>query len=424
MRRRDHGKRQAVESEKEIERRAKILSVGAKGDGVAEGPIYVPFALPGEQVRVAVSGERGRILDIDKESPERVEAICRHFETCGGCTLQHWRRPVYLAWKRDVVVEALERAGVEAEVASAIDGHGAGRRRATFHGVRAKSVGVVFGYAKRGSHEVFAIEECPVLVAPIARGLPRLRKLAERLLPLPGRVDIQVTATDGGLDIDARGSRAEDDQALRADLAALAEQGDWARLTIAGEPIISRKPATLRMGEAVVEPPPGGFLQATVVAEATLASLVDKGVGEARLAADLYCGVGAFALRLASRMAVDAIDGDAAAVAAVKRAASRAQGLKPVAAIRRDLARAPLAAKELAKFDAVVLDPPRVGADAQCRAIAASKVGRVVMVSCNPATFARDAKTLVDAGFRLDPVTPVDQFLWTPHVELVGVFRR
>lgn len=402
-----------------------VERVGARGDGIAPGPTYVPLTLPGERVQVRIEEDRASLETVLSPSPDRVEPACPHFGTCGGCALQHWARPPYLAWKRELVVEALARAGVEAPVAAALDAIGEGRRRATFHGVKAKAVGFAFGFARRGGHAVFDLASCPVLSPRLQASVAVLRRLAERLLPRAGRVDIHVCETETGLDVDARGGTAKDaDAALRTDLAALAEEGDWARLSWREETVAGRRPPQVSFGKTLVSPPPSGFLQATRAGEAALADIVLRTVTGAKLALDLYCGAGAFALRIAERIAVHAVDGHKPSVNALKLAAAKAQGLKPVTTLARDLARSPMAAKELARFDAAVLDPPRAGAASQVRELGKSRVPVIAYVSCNPATFARDAKTLIDAGFTLENVTPVDQFLWSPHVELVGEFHR
>ncbi len=402
-----------------------VARMGARGDGIAPGPVYVPLTLPGERVRATVAEERGVLDAVLDPSPDRIEPACPHFGTCGGCALQHWARAPYLSWKREVVAEALGRAGVEAPVGEVIDATAAGRRRATFHGVRAKAVGFAFGFARRASHAVFDLEACPVLTPRLQACVPLLKRLAERLLTRAGRVDVHAADTETGLDVDVRGGTARDDDPdLRVDLAGLAEEGDWARLTWRGETVAGRRAPVVRFGATPVTPPPSGFLQATAEGEAALAAIVGRVAQNAKLALDLFCGAGAFALRIAETTPVHAVDGDKPSVAALKRAAAKAHGLKPVTAIARDLARSPMVAKELARFDTVVLDPPRAGAAAQVRELCKSKIASLAYVSCNPATFARDAKSLIEAGFALETVTPVDQFLWSPHVELAGEFRR
>ncbi len=406
---------------------AKIAAVGARGDGIAQtndGPVFIPFTLPGEHVTYALIGDRAGLVTVERASPERTVPVCTHFGQCGGCTLQHWESEAYQRWKRGVIEEALERAHIDAPVGALIDATGAGRRRATFHGVKAKAVGFAFGFSKRASNHVFDLRQCPVLEPALAEQIPALKELANMCLPKPGRVDVHVNMTDTGPDLDVRGGAATVDPGFIQDLAALAERQNWARITLKDEPLLQRVVPMVTAGTVGVTPPPGAFMQATAAGEKTLAKLVIEACAGAGRVFDLYAGWGAFALRLAAKAEVRAVEGDAATVEALRTGAKHTAGLKPVTAFARDLARNALGWRELNWADAVVLDPPRAGAVRQIAHLASSKVGRIAYVSCNPATFARDARTLIDAGFRLESVTPVDQFLYSAHVELVGVFTR
>jgi 23S rRNA (uracil1939-C5)-methyltransferase len=405
-----------------------IDRLGHRGDGVADtpaGPLYAPYTLPGETVEVEpVPGhpDRRHAVRVEIASPERIAPICPHFGVCGGCALQHWSEPRYRAWKRDLVVAALALAGLAANVGDLIDAHGAGRRRAVFHARRGAHDVLEVGFAAYRAHHVVPIDRCPVLAPELHGAIAAAWALAEVLRPERKPLDIHVTASESGLDVDVRGSGPLR-PALISRLAALAQTHGLARLTRHGELIAQRAAPTLPMGRARVALPPGGFLQATAAGEATLARLVRGYVGGASTIADLFAGVGPFALRLAERARVIAADSDAAAMAALRQAAAT-PGLKPIETQVRDLFRRPFAAPELARFDAVVFDPPRQGAQAQARALAGSKVPVVIAVSCNPATFARDAKLLADGGYRLVAVTPVDQFRYSAHVEIVAQFAR
>lgn len=401
-----------------------VRRVGAQGDGVAEGPsgpVFVPYALPGERVRGTLEGERLALAEILEPSAERVAPGCVHFGRCGGCLLQNWRPEPYLAWKRALVAEALAREGLETEVAPVVDAHGAGRRRVIFH-ARQYGARTVVGFAERKSHAMVALEGCPVLAPGLAQALPASRAVAEALAPLKKPLDLQVIATDSGLDMDVRGSGPLP-PALLMDLAALAERFGLARLTRHGELVLQRAAPALAMGAARVELPPAAFLQATAEGEAVLSGAVLAATQGAKRVADLFAGVGTFALRLAAGARVFAAESRAPALAALMKAA-HTPGLKAVAGEARDLFRRPLLAQELSAFDAVVMDPPRQGAEAQARELAGAKVGRLVYVSCNAATFARDARILAEGGWRLGGVTPVDQFRYSPHVELVATFDR
>jgi len=335
--------------------------------------------------------------------------------------LQHWKEESYRAWKRDLVVAALAHEGLTAPVGDLVDAHGEGRRRAVLHARRARD-GVTVGFMAHRSHTVVAIDHCPVLAPALARVFAIAERIAAELAAKDKPLDLQFTATEGGLDVDVRGSGPLA-AAARSSLAKIAAEERLARLTRHGEIVAQLAEPVLRIGSARVAPPPGSFLQATVAGENALAAMVGEAAAKASKIADLFCGVGTFALRLATSARVLAIDSDEAAVTALARAA-KAPGLKSIEATHRDLFRRPLAAGEFKGFDAVVLDPPRQGAEAQARALAGSAVPRLIYVSCNPASFARDARILCDGGYRLANVTPVDQFRYSPHVELVGVFDR
>ncbi len=408
--------------------RLTIIGVGHRGDGVAEGPdgaIYVPGTLPGEAVEVEeVPGhpDRRRLLNVERASPARIAPICPHFGVCGGCAVQHWDEAHYRVWKRSLVVEALRQAGIEAPVAELVDAHGEGRRRAVFHARSGSKDVLEVGFAAARSHRIVAIDRCPVLAPGLRGALSVAWALAEILGPTKKPLDIAATATDAGLDIDVRGSGPLE-PALMTALAQIAAKHDIARLTRHGELVALARPPTVRIGKATVPLPPAAFLQATAAGEAALAQIVLAACAGAGKIADLFAGIGPFALRLAESARVVAVDDDEAVLAALKRAAAT-PGLKPVATERRDLFRRPLLADELKAHDAVVFDPPRQGAEAQARALAASSVPLIVAVSCNPATFARDAAILVGSGYRLAAVTPVDQFRYAAHVEIVARFER
>ncbi len=401
-----------------------IDRLGHRGDGVVNAdpePVFVPGALPGETVEVdAVPGhpDRRTLLRVDTPSSERIAPICPHFGICGGCAVQHWQTERYRDWKRDLVVAALRQAGIDAPVADLIDAHGDGRRRAVFHARGPRDV-LKVGFSAARAHQIIPIDRCPILAKSLDGALKAAWAIAEVLLPAKKPLDIQVTATDAGLDIDVRGSGPLT-APLTAVLARVAAMQNLARLTRHGELVAQQRVPTLRIGKASVALPPAAFLQATAEGEAVLARLTLEFCAGAGAVADLFAGIGPFALRLAERARVVAIDDDEAALAALKHAASATAGLKPVAIEQRDLFRRPLMMEELDGFDAVLFDPPRQGAQAQSRALAESNIPIIVAVSCNPATFARDMRLLIDGGYRLTAVTPVDQFRYSPHVEIVA----
>lgn len=406
-----------------------IDHVGHRGDGVAfiaGQAIFVPRALAGEEVMVdPVPGQpdRRQLLDVTRPSLDRIAPFCPHFGQCGGCAIQHWQPQAYRTWKRQLVVDTLRQAGLDCAVNDLVDAHGAGRRRLVAHARRGQQGHLRVGFAAGGSHEIVAIERCPILDPALDGAFEVARALANALGSVGKPLDIQITATANGIDIDVRGSGPLAAPAM-VELSNLAARHRIARLTRHGELVVMHNAPVIRMGPADVTLPPGSFLQATTAGEEALAALVSAHCKGAKHIADLFCGVGPFSLRLAERARVTACDSDAGAVAALQKAVTATRGLKPVKASVRDLFRRPLVPQELREFDAIVFDPPRQGAQAQVKQLASSKVPVIIAVSCNAATFARDARVLIDGGYRCEDVTPVDQFRHTPHIELVARFTR
>ena len=418
-----------------------IERIGAQGDGIAEDPrgrFYVPGTVAGDRVRVRPSAVRGdgrsaNLVELLAPGPGCRRPACRHFGHCGGCTLQHLDDASYAAWKLERVSSAVSRAGIApAETAPLVRTEPSGRRRAVFVAERPQPPGAVrLGFHVRRGHTVVDVDECPVLAPDLLALIPGLRSLMGELLSPGERTTLSVTALADGIDLVVALPQPPG-PSVREQLALFAEDADLARLSWvrggsaaaagAAEPIAHRRPATAVFAGVPVTVPPGGFLQASAAGErALVAAVLAATAGRARIA-DLFCGAGTFTLPLAARGArVDAVDGDADALAAL---AVAARSMPHVRCERRDLFTRPLAAVELEGYDAVVFDPPRSGAATQARALASSPVPLVVAVSCNPDTFARDARVLAAGGYRLTRVTPVDQFLWSPHVELCAVFRR
>jgi 23S rRNA (uracil1939-C5)-methyltransferase len=391
-----------------------ILNLGQRGEGVAEfegKKVYVPRTLPGEAVTVSIEGERGTLLALQTPSPERAEPFCPHYGACGGCQLQHLSPQAYAEFKRGLVVTALSHAGLDVTVDALIDARGTGRRRATLHARKAGA-----GYMGVKSHAVVDIDRCPILV-PALNKAPNIARAAWALI---GDCDVSLTATISGLDVGIRTEKT----AKREKLSGLGQQFKLARLSLNGEMIFQALQPIVPIGKARIELPVGSFLQATDRAETVLAELVVAALAGKKHVADLFCGIGPFTLRIAENHRVYAADSDKPAIAALQKAFRMTQGLKAATVVGRDLFRDPLAPVELKPFDAVVIDPPRAGAEAQMHELAASTVKTVVSISCDPKTFARDAKILVDAGFRLETVTPVDQFAYATHVEVFAVLTR
>lgn len=400
-----------------------IERIGAQGDGVAAGPVYVPFALPGERVKAEVAGERGRFVEVIDASADRVEPQCRHFGACGGCRMQHMRDEAYLAWKRQLVVDALADRGLSPRVEPAIAVGPGQRRRVTLAARRTRKT-VLAGYHAEGTHDIVPVEECPVALPALAALMPRLGTLVEPLLSRKGVLDITLTAAANGIDVAISGVRSAAGQDARRAVADTAAELRLARVTADGEVLYLAAEPVVRIGPAVVALPPWAFLQATDRSEAAMRKIVREMASVARRAADLFAGVGTFTFSLAGTAEVLAVESDVALLGALERAARGAPGLRRITTKRRDLHSEPLAGKELEGLDLVVLDPPRAGARAQSDALAASRVPRIVAVSCNPATLARDLRILVDGGYEIERVVPIDQFVWSAHVEAVAVLER
>jgi 23S rRNA (uracil1939-C5)-methyltransferase len=400
-----------------------IVALDAHGHGLTAIGAIVPGALPGERALVKLEGKRAELIETLEPSPERVEPFCRWFGTCGGCVAQHMSPSLYHAWKRDLVVEALKREGVAAEVGDVVDAHGAGRRRATFHARFPYREPDEVGFMRARSHDIIAIDDCPLFSLGMAGAIPAAHRLSGDLRGMMKPLDIAVSATLDGLDVDLRGSGPLGRDETQK-LARTADALDLARVSNHGEIVIERRPPRVAFGEALTRLPAGGFLQATDAGEAWLAQFAERAIAKSKRVADLFCGAGAFALRLAREHEVFAADSDPAAIAALTRAVATTPGLRKLETQTRDLYRRPLQAQDLAAFDAALIDPPRAGAIEQARALAASSLPLVVSISCNAATFARDARILVDGGFQVESVIPLDQFRFSAHVEIAAVFRR
>ena len=396
-----------------------IERLGHRGDGVGPGPVFVPLTLPGEEVEVDDESGALRILT---RSDQRVRPPCPHFKGCGGCALQHASDAFVADWKLGVVRAALAAQGLEARMRPIATSPARSRRRATLAGKRSKK-GVIVGFHARASDTVVPVPGCQLLHPGLMACLPALEEITALGASRKGTLDLALTLSEAGVDLSVTGAKSMD-AALFAALGALAQAHDLARLSWNSDLVAERRPPVQRMGRALVSPPPGAFLQATAEGEAALVGAVQEAVGGAKRMADLFAGCGTFALPLAERAEIHAVEGEAALLAALDQGWRRAEGLRRVTTETRDLFRRPLMPDELARFDALVIDPPRAGAEAQVAQIAASAVPVVAMVSCNPVTFARDARVLVQAGFALDWVQVVDQFRWSPHVELAARFAR
>jgi 23S rRNA (uracil1939-C5)-methyltransferase len=402
-----------------------IEKLGAQGDGIAmteTGEVFIPFALPGETVNAAREKNRATLMAVVEPSPLRVAPACRHFTECGGCATQHLDAEAYREWKRGKVEHALKTKGIDAEVGAIVPCEPHSRRRVTFT-ARKTAGDMLFGFVRALSSEVISISECPISLPEIVAALQSLKALAGLICATTKSFHLTVTVTDSGLDIAAQDSgRLGEHQRRIAANFTIAE--GFARLSVDGEIIVEPKKPIMVFGDVAVPVPPGAFLQATHAAEQAMAAMVGQHLARAKKVADLFAGCGSFALRLAAKSEVHAVEGEAAALAALDRGFRFATGLKRVTHERRDLFRRPLTFKELNAFDGLVFDPPRAGAEDQSKQIARSGVPFVAAVSCNPVTLARDLAILLDGGYRLKSVVPIDQFLWSPHVETVALLEK
>ncbi|RWP45797.1 MAG: class I SAM-dependent RNA methyltransferase [Mesorhizobium sp.] len=402
-----------------------ITRLGSQGDGVAEtetGELFIPFTLPGETVTAARERDRATLMSVLEASPLRIDPACRHFTECGGCAIQHLEAEAYHRWKRDKVAHALNSKGISCDIDALVPCAPQTRRRVVFTARRSES-GMLLGFVRALSSEIISIEECPISLPEIVAKFDRLRALAELVCATTKSFRMTVTATGSGLDVAVHESGKLGENQRRVASNFVIAQG-LARLSIDGEIIIEPKKPVVTFGSVAVAVPPGAFLQATEAAEQAMADIVGRHLARAKKIADLFAGCGSFALRLAAKSEVHAVEGDAAALSALDRAFRFASGLKRVTGERRDLFRRPLTFRELNAFDGVVFDPPRAGAEDQSKQIARSDVPLVAAVSCNPVTLARDLRILVDGGYALKSVTPIDQFLWSPHVEAVALLEK
>lgn len=401
-----------------------IDRLGHQGDGIGagpDGPVYVPRALPGETVTGAVDGGRMAAPRIVTPSAYRITAPCPHYAACGGCALLHADDGFVADWKLGVVHTALAAQGLEAPIRGIVTSPPRTRRRAALSGKRTKK-GAVVGFHGRASGTVTAVPECRVMTEALTAALPLLEEITCTGGSRKAEITFHVIDTEAGLDIAARGGKPLD-RALLIALSGFARRG-IARLSWDGEVVVEPSAPSLRFGAARVSPPPGAFLQATAHGEAALLASVREAVGDVSHVADLFAGCGTFALPLAATAEVLAVESDAAMLQALAAGWKHATGLKAVRTERRDLFRRPLMPDELEKFGAVVIDPPRAGAAAQVAELAIGGPARIAAVSCNPVTFARDAATLVNAGYHIDWIDVVDQFRWSPHVELAAQLHR
>ncbi len=403
-----------------------ITSLGAQGDGIAQcgdKTIYVAGALPGETATITLDGTHAKLLKIIDPNVERIAPKCQHFEICGGCTSQHMSDAALRTWKLGLVRQAFAHRGINVEIDHHYTAPLKTRRRAVFAARKADD-GTQLGFRPKADHAVFDLIACDVLDPLIVASVPRLRDLADLILPPNSSARVHVLAAANGLDVLFETSAGPKQAEALQRIAQIAQDNAIIRLRLAQEVIIDLATPFVQMSGTRVEVSAETFLQASPPAEEAMVKIVTDATNKAKTVVDLFCGVGTFTLGLAGQSKVLAFDSDATAIAALQQAARSGAGLKPVLAHRRDLFQMPLSRTELNGIDAVVFDPPRQGASEQAAQIARSDVPLVVAVSCNPATLARDVRTLLDSGFVIAHITMIDQFRFTPHVEVIAVLTR
>nr|WP_321249918.1 class I SAM-dependent RNA methyltransferase [uncultured Ruegeria sp.] len=397
-----------------------ITRLGHQGDGIAEGPVYAPRTLPGEVVSGTLQGQILGDIRVDTPSENRVKAPCRHYKACGGCQLQHAADSFVADWKVEVVRNALAAQDLSAPMRPIHTSPERSRRRATI-AVRRTKKGTLAGFHGRASDTITEIPDCQLLDPALVAAVPIAEALAVLGGSRKGVLAVTLTLSEVGLDVSVQGGKPLDGP-LELALAQATEAYGLARLAWDGEVIAMRTPPFQRFGQAEVTPPPGAFLQATKDGEQALIQAVLQATQGAKRVADLFAGCGTLSLPLAEQAEVHAVEGEAAMTKALDQGWRKAKGLKRITTEARDLFRRPLMPDELKFFDAIVLDPPRAGAQAQVAELAQALRPVVAYVSCNPVTFARDAKILVDAGYALEWVQVVDQFRWSSHTELAARF--
>lgn len=403
-----------------------IKRLGHHGDGIAANadgvPIFVPLTLPGEVISGDISGDRIAAPSVITPSTDRVKAPCPHYKSCGGCSLMHASDAFVAEWKMSVITKALQAHDLPITLRPILTSAPKSRRRATLAGTRTKK-GAMIGFHARKSGTIVPIRDCFLLEPALLDTIPALEQIVKLGATRSAVLGLSVTLTETGIDLHVTGARPLDGP-LRAALPQV--QGSFSRLTWSSagedEPVYTETPPRLTLGTARIVPPPGAFLQATKDGERALQAAVTEATKGAKHIADLFCGIGTFALPLAQTTPVHAVEAVPELLGALDHATRFATGLKSITTEKRDLFRRPLLPDELKKFDAVVIDPPRAGAEAQTIELAKAQVPVIASVSCNPVTFARDATILINAGYKLDWVQPVDQFRWSPHVELAARF--
>lgn len=412
-----------------------IDEIGGRGDGLTElngKMIYVPYTAPGDVIDIKINGSKGRLRHIHQKSNHRIDALCPHYTRCGGCSLQHINANYYHEWKEGLIRTALENQGLrDVNIAPMIMSPLGSRRRTTFHAIGRADGQIVFGYAEKGSHNLIDIAECPILMPEITALIAPIKKLLSGLLKKKEKMSVAITMGENGIDLILKG-RGDIDLSLRMDLAEFAEKNDLARISWFDTSIKNsryellaerRKPFVKFEGNKVFFPE-GSFLQATKQGQEALIRAMLDGIDGAKRIVDLFSGCGTFSIAAAKYANVHAVENNEEMLTALKLSANQMSGIKQVSTELRDLFLRPLLPHELNNYDVAVIDPPRAGAKHQMVEILNSDLKKLVMISCNPITFSRDVESLTQAGFKMGTVTPVDQFLFSPHLEIISIFEK
>lgn len=406
----------------------KIDRIGHEGDGIAfdnDAIIYTSYVLAGEEVDVEIVGNRGRVIEITKPSEDRIAPICPKFTICGGCSLQHWKQDEVLKWKALAISGALNRVGIECDEISVEPAYETGRRRAKFTAKRQNGE-LLFGFVGARTNDIIAIENCPILTTKLNLNIAKIRELIRSLTQGNEELGVLVTDCDNGIDVEITGIKAlaKFNRGELEKLARAAEIAGVTRLTINGDDAFFRAAPIVKLGKALVEIPAGAFLQATQICEQKISEVILKWGKGAKRAIDLFAGVGTFSFTLKELCETNAYEIHTPSIFSLNKAAKAIAGGHTLKGFSRDLFRVPVSMLEFKNIDLVVLDPARAGAEAQVKQLIRTKIKKIIYVSCEASSFARDAKILIDGGYKLKEVKGFDQFQFSPHVEMMGLFVK
>lgn len=416
-----------MSSSKKEQVELKIDHVGALGDGIAStdnGPVFVPFVLVGETIIADVSNSRGTIVDIKSPSADRIAPICKHFGSCGGCAAQHMNEDAYKAWKLDIANQALQKGGIDYKIET-INACQPGERRRVVLTAERSNEGTKLGYHQAVSHELVAIDECPVAHPDIIKHLDLFREIAQIITPHSKTSQLTILLCENGFDVAISGKFELKDATIHTAAQKVTSSSVVKRLAFNNEVLVEASAPALTFGDTLIQVPTGSFAQASKRAELEMIALVTKHLKSCKKTVDLFSGCGTFTFPLAQKCAVHAVETSGPALNAIDRGFRSRQGLKPITTERRDLYRSPLVRENLKPYQGVIFDPPRAGAEVQSKQLArALNIKKVAAVSCNPTTLARDLDLLIKGGFKIKSITAIDQFLWSPHVEMVALLER